>query len=58
MKNLSLELQHNEPENLEKHEIQGLYSPKDACQSFWSLLSKVELAIFQDQKLEVKNINE
>ena len=49
MKNLALEFQHVEPEILE-NEIQGLYSPKDACQSFWSLLSKVELAVFQDQK--------
>ena len=50
MENLALELQHNEPENLEKLEIQGLYHFENSCQSFWSLKAKIDLAIFQDHK--------
>ena len=57
MKNLALEL-HNEPENMEKLEIQGLYHSENCCQSFWTLKTKIELAIFQEHKKEVKNINE
>ena len=44
MKNL--EFRHVEPEALKKRQIQGLFAPESACQSFWSLLSKVELAVF------------
>jgi len=39
-------------------EIQGLYPVKNAHQSFWSLLSKVELAVVRDIKKELKHINE
>ena len=53
MKNLALELQHNEPENLEKLEIQGLYHSENSCQSFWSLRALCELSGFR-QKKEVK----
>jgi len=35
--------------------IQGLYSFKDSCQSFWTLKAKIELAIFNDHKKEVKH---
>ena len=58
MENYSLELQHNTPENLEKLEIQGLYHSENSCQSFWTLKAKIALAIFQERKKEVKNINE
>jgi len=34
--------------------IQGLYSFKDSCQSFWSLKALIELAVFRDIKKEVK----
>ena len=54
MKNLALELQHNEPENLKKLEIQGLYHFENSCQSFWTLKAKIELSVFQDHKKEVK----
>ena len=50
MKNYSLELLNNLPENLEKLEIQGLYHSENCCQSFWTLKAKIDLAIFQDHK--------
>ena len=51
----NLGFKHVVPEILEK-EIQGLYTSESACQSFWTLKVKVELASYQ--KLEVKTENE
>jgi len=38
--------------------IQGLYSFKDSCQSFWTLRAQIELAVFNDYKKEVTEKNE
>ena len=32
--------------------IQGLYQPHGACQSYWTLKAKVDLAIFRDHRKE------
>ena len=40
-------------ELLKYREIQGLYSFKNSCQSFWSLKAKIELAIFQREVSEI-----
>jgi hypothetical protein len=48
----------NEPVLLKENEIQGLYPFKNSCQSFWTLKAKIELAIFNDHKKEVKQNNE
>jgi hypothetical protein len=39
---------------LKENSIQGLYSSKDAIQSFWSLKAKIELAVFKEHKKEAK----
>ena len=31
-----------------EREIQGLFSSKDSCESFWTLKAKVDLAIFRE----------
>jgi len=43
---------------LKENSIQGLYSSKDAIQSFWSLKAKIGLANFQEHKKEVNPKNE
>ena len=35
-----------------EREIQGLFSSKDSCESFWTLKAKVELSVFQDHRKE------
>jgi hypothetical protein len=40
--------------HLEENIIQGLYPVKNSCQSFWFLLSKIELSVFKKQNGEVK----
>ena len=42
-----------EPNFLEGRAIQGLYSAKDHCQSFWMLKVKVDLAVFQREVSEI-----
>jgi len=39
---------------IEQLKIQGLYSVKNAHQSFWSLKARIDLAVFRDIKKEVK----
>ena len=54
MKNLAID-SHRESDALQSRAIQGLYSFKDCCQSYWTLRAKVELSIFQEsQKGESK----
>jgi len=39
---------------LEEKTIQGLHYVKGACESFWSLKAKIDLAIFRENKTEAK----
>ena len=53
MKNL--EFRHVEPEALKKRQIQGLFAPESACQSFWTLKARVELSSFNEEQGEKVN---